>query len=134
MHRASAQVQADLAADRPGDRLAVTIDARSPTDIRLVAPDARVLSLDGVHEVVEVHRGLGALEGAGIGTGAGALIGLLYGATRQLDAYEQSMDCTLVCNHSDAAKLSAVMFGALGFMLGAATGAIVGTHDVLDLR
>jgi hypothetical protein len=128
------EVEVDVAADRPADRAEVVIDARSPTDVRFLARDASVLSVDRVHKVVDVHHGLGALEGTAIGLGAGALFGLIYGGTRGLDQYEQSMDCTIVCNHTDAAKVGAIMFGVLGLVLGAATGAIVGTRDVLDLR
>lgn len=132
--RSDVQVEAEVVAERPPDRAEVVIDARSPTDVRFTARDASVLSVDRVRTVVDVHHGLGALEGAGIGLGAGALFGLIYGGTRGLDAYEQSTDCTIVCNHSDAAKVSAIMFGVLGLVLGAATGALVGTRDVLDLR
>ncbi len=123
-----------MAADRPTDRAEVVIDARSPTDVRFLARDASVLSADQVHKVVDVYHGLGALEGTAIGLGAGALFGLIYGGTRPLDQYEQSMDCTIVCNHTDAAEVSAIMFGVLGLVVGAATGAIVGTREVLDLR
>jgi hypothetical protein len=80
------------------------------------------------------RHGLGILDGSVLGLGAGVLFGLIYGATRPLSPYERSMDCTIVCNHGDAAKLGALMFGALGLVVGAATGAAVGARDELDLR
>jgi len=131
---ASSEVEAEVPAEPPPDRAEVVIEARSPTDIQLVARDASVLPIERVHRVVDIDRGLGALGGAGIGAGAGALFGLVYGAARELSPYERSMDCTIICNHSDAAKFSAVLFGALGLLAGAATGAIIGNRDVLDLR
>jgi hypothetical protein len=131
---ASSDVEAELATDRPTPRTAIRIDARSPTDIRFVAADASVVPLERIQKVVHVRHGLGALEGTALGLGAGGLLGLAYGATRPLGAYEQSMDCTIVCNHGDAAKVGALMFGALGLVLGAAAGAVVGARDELDLR
>ena len=136
-HHASSDVEVEVAsgrADHPPDRAEVLIDARSPTDIRLTARDTSVLAIERVHRVVQVHHGLGALEGAAIGLGAGALLGLIYGGTRTLSPYERSGDCALVCSQGDAATLAALMFGALGLVTGTATGAIVGTRDVLDLR
>lgn len=130
----SAEVEADGAAAPPTDRASIVIVARSPTDVRLVAPDGNLLAPDRVRTAVDVHHGMGALEGAALGLGAGALVGAIYGGTRALSPYEQSSDCALVCNHADAAKLSAVIFGALGLVVGAATGALIGTRDVLDLR
>jgi hypothetical protein len=126
--------EAEVATERPTGPTAVTINARSPTDVRFVAPDARVVPLERVQKVVVVRHGVGALEGAAFGLGVGALFGLVYGATRPLGAYEQSSDCTIVCNHGDSAKLGALMFGALGLVVGAATGALVGARDELDLR
>ena len=81
-----------------------------------------------------VGHGRGALDGALIGIAVGVLGGALYGATRGLDAYESSMDCTIVCNNSDAAEWGALMYGVLGVVLGTVTGAVVGHRDVLDLR
>ena len=37
-------------------------------------------------------------------------------------------------DRGDAAELSALMFGALGLVLGTATGSLVGARDVLELR
>jgi hypothetical protein len=132
--RASSDLQVELVPDRPIDRARIAIDARSPTDVRFAVSNATVVPLEQVGKVVEVHHGLGALDGAAIGLGVGALSGLLYGALRPLSGFEQSMDCTLVCNHADAAELYAIVFGALGLVAGTATGAIVGARDVLDLR
>jgi hypothetical protein len=131
---ASSDVEAELATDHQTGRAAIAIDARSPTDIRFVASDSSIVPFERVQKVVDVSHGLGTLEGAGLGLGAGLLLGLVYGGTRSLDTYEQSMDCTIVCNHGDAAKVGALMFGALGLIVGAATGALVGARDQLDLR
>ena len=130
----SSGLQVELAPDRPSDRAVVVIDARSPTDVRFVVSNATVVPLEQVQRVVDVHRGLGALDGAAIGLGVGALTGLVYGALRPLSAYERSSDCTLVCNQGDAAELSAIQFGILGLLVGTLTGSIVGARDVLDLR
>jgi hypothetical protein len=131
---ASSDLEAELATDGPTGRAAIAIDARSPTDIRFVAADASVVPLERVQKVVDVRHGLGMLDGSVLGLGAGVLFGLVYGAIRPLDAYEQSMDCTIICNHGDAAKVGALIFGALGLVVGAATGAVVGARDELDLR
>jgi hypothetical protein len=130
----SSDVEAELATDHPTGRAELTIDARSVTDIRFVAAHATVVPLEQVQRVVDVRHGVGVLDGSVLGLSAGVLFGLIYGATRPLSAYEQSMDCTIVCNHGDAAKLGALMFGALGLVVGAATGAVVGARDELDLR
>jgi len=84
--------------------------------------------------VVEVHHGLGALEGAGIGLLVGGLFGVGHGYSAPLGPYESSSDCTIVCNHSDAAEIEGLMFGTLGLLVGAAVGALIGQRDVLDLR
>lgn len=133
---ASTDVEADVAPapEQPTERTQVVIQARSPTEVSFVARDGSVIPTDRVRKVVQVRRGLGALEGAAIGTGAGALIGALYGATRELSPYERSMDCALVCNHDDAAKLYGAMFGVIGVVVGTVVGAVVGDRDVLDLR
>jgi hypothetical protein len=133
-HHTSSDVRAELATEHSPARTAVTIDARSPTDVRFVAPDARLVPLEQVQKVVVVRHGVGALEGAALGLGVGALFGLFYGVVRPLNAYDQSIDCTFTCTHADYAALGAIVFGTLGLVLGAPTGGVVGARDVLELR
>jgi hypothetical protein len=131
---ASSDVEAELATDPPAGRVPLAIDARSPTDVRFVAADARVVPLEQVQKVVVARHGLGTLEGAAFGLGAGVLFGVFYGFARPLSAYDQSIDCAFICTHGDYAALGAIVFGALGLVLGAPTGAAIGARDVLDLR
>jgi hypothetical protein len=117
-----------------GDPEQVVIEARSPTDIRFRAKDARDIPLAGVRKVVAVNRPLGALEGALIGVVVGASLGLIRGSARDLSAYERSMDCTIVCSNADAARWEALFFSVPGLLLGAVAGAFVGHRDTLELR
>jgi hypothetical protein len=49
-------------------------------------------------------------------------------------AYESSMDCSIVCNNTDAAEWGALEFGVLGLLSGVVRGAMVGHRDILELR
>jgi uncharacterized membrane protein len=117
-----------------GERTHVVIEAVSPTELRFTTREPPAVPLEQVSRVVEVRHARGALEGAGLGLAAGLLFGAAWGATTTLSPYDRSSDCTIVCNQADQVKLDALMFGALGLILGTITGAAVGDRDVLDLR
>jgi len=121
-------------ADRASDRTGVLIQAASPIEITFRTRESTIVSIERVKRVTVVKHGWGALEGAGIGAATGALLGALYGATGDLSAYERSMDCTIICNKSDAAGWNALIFGVLGLVGGTLTGAVIGHRDILDLR
>jgi len=120
--------------DRGPDQRGVVLEAASPTQITFRTRADTVVPIDRASRLTVVGHGRGALDGALIGIAVGVLGGALYGATRGLDAYESSMDCTIVCNNSDAAEWGALMYGVLGVVLGTVTGAVGGHRDVLDLR
>lgn len=44
------------------------------------------------------------------------------------------MDCTIVGNDTDAAKMGALTYGTLGLLLGTLTGAAIGDREILELR
>ena len=129
---ASSQVTIDTT-DRGPEQTAVAFTAASPTVISFRTTSGTVVPIERVRRVTVVSHGRGALEGALIGAAAGAALGSLYGLNRGLSAYERSMDCTIICNNSDAAEWGALMQGVLGLVSGVLTGAVVGHHDVLDL-
>jgi hypothetical protein len=93
-----------------------------------------VVPIETVRQVTVVKRGRGALEGALLGIGIGAVLGYMYGLTRSLSDYERSMDCTIVCNNGDAANLGAIQFAILGLLAGPLIGVAVGHRDILELR
>jgi hypothetical protein len=90
--------------DRQPDQSGMAIEATSPTEFRFRTLEGAVVSIENVRQVTVVKRGRGTLEGALLGIGIGALAGYLYGLTRDLSAYERSLDCTIICNHQDAAN------------------------------
>lgn len=112
----------------------VALQATSATEIEFRTGDGAVVPIGNVRQLTVVKHGRGTLDGALLGIGIGALLGYMYGLTRDLSAYERSMDCTIVCNSSDAANWGALTFGVLGLLSGTITGAILGHRDVLDLR
>jgi uncharacterized membrane protein len=120
--------------DRAPDQTAVIVQASSPTEISFRTRNATVVPIDRVRRVTVVRHGLGALEGGALGTAIGAGVGALYGMSRGLSQYERSSDCTIVCNNSDAAKWGALMYGVFGLVSGTLFGAVIGHHDVLELR
>jgi hypothetical protein len=116
-----------------GERTAVALDAASPTDIRFKTTGGEVIPLGQIRRITVVEHALGALEGAAVGAAAGGLLGFTLGLARPLSPYEMSMDCTIVCSKDDAAKLGVLMYGALGLLIGAATGAVIGHRSVLEV-
>jgi hypothetical protein len=120
--------------DRRLDQRGIAIESISPTEVRFRTLEGAVVPIETVRQVTVVQRGRGTLEGALLGIGIGAVLGYIYGLTSDLSAYERSMDCTIVCNHSDAANLYAIEFGVLGLLAGTLTGVIVGHRDILELR
>jgi len=121
-------------ADRAPDRIGVLIQAASPTEISFRTRETTVVPIERIRRLTVVKHGWGALEGAGIGAATGALLGALYGATRDLSPYERSIDCTIICNNSDAAGWEALLYGVIGFVGGTLTGVVIGHRDILDLR
>ena len=120
--------------DRQPDQSGMAIEATSPTEIRFRTREGAVVPIETVRQVTVVKHGRGTLEGALLGVGIGALAGYMYGLTGDLSAYERSMDCTIVCNHQDAANWGALTFGVIGLVAGTITGLAVGHRDILDLR
>jgi hypothetical protein len=120
--------------DRQPDQSGMAIEATSPTEFRFWTLEGAVVPIENVRKVTVVKHGRGALEGALLGIAIGTLGGYIFGLTRDLTTFERSMDCTLVCDNSDAAKLGAIEFGVLGLLLGTLTGASLGHRDILDLR
>jgi hypothetical protein len=120
--------------DRGPEQPGVVVQAPSPTEISFRTKSGAVVPIGQVRRLTVVSHGRGALEGAGIGVVTGALLGGLYGMSRGLSSYERSMDCTIICNNSDAAEWGALMFGVLGLISGTLVGALAGHRDVLDLR
>jgi len=120
--------------DRRPEQSGVVPRAISPTEITFHTRGDTIVPLERARQLTAVEHARGALDGALIGIVVGALGGALYGATSSLSPYERSMDCTIVCNHTDAAEWGALMYGVLGVVLGTVTGAVIGHRDVLDLR
>jgi hypothetical protein len=110
------------------------IVSTSPTDIRFKTRDDRIIPLEQVRQIVVVRRGLSAAQGALLGAAIGIVVGATVGYSRNLDPYEASMDCTIICSHHDAAVWSGAMYGTLGLLLGAGVGALVGNRDILTLK
>ncbi|HEY7373895.1 MAG TPA: hypothetical protein VIF57_17175 [Polyangia bacterium] len=110
------------------------MEAASPTEISFRTRSDTVVPIGQVRRLTVVSHGRGALEGAGIGVVTGALLGGIYGLSRGLCHYESSEDCSIICNHTDAAEWGALMFGVLGLISGTLVGAVAGHRDVLDLR
>jgi hypothetical protein len=129
---ASSDMNVAMADLRP-DQNSIALQATSPTDIRFLTREGWV-PIDDVRRLTVVKRGRGMLDGALLGVGIGALGGYLQGLTSNLSAYEQSMDCTIICNKSDAANWGALAFGVLGLLAGTITGAVVGHRDILELH
>jgi len=120
--------------ERGPEQSGVVVWAASPTDVSFRTKNDTVVPIGQVRRLTVVSHGRGALEGAGIGVLTGALLGGLYGMSRGLSHYESSDDCSIICNHTDAAQWGALMFGVLGLISGTLVGALAGHRDVLDLR
>jgi len=132
-HRADSEVTV-ATVDGWHSQTDVAFRAVSPTEIHFRTREGAVVPIENVRRVTVVKHGRGALDGALLGIGIGALGGYLYGLTRDLSPYERSMDCTIICNNSDAANWGALTFSVLGLLAGTLTGAIVGHRDMLELQ
>lgn len=120
--------------DRAPEQTGVIVRASSPTEISFRTRNQAVIPIDRVRRVTVVKHGLGALEGALLGAAIGATAGAVYGFNRGLSPYESSGDCSIICNGSDAAKWGALEYGVVGLVFGTLFGAVIGHHDVLELR
>ena len=116
------------------DQDGVALQAIAPTEIQFRTREGAVVPIGNVARLTVVKHGRGALDGALVGVGLGVFLGTVYGLTRDLSNYERSMDCTIICNNSDAAEWAALEFGVLYLLVGTLTGAIIGHRDILDLR
>jgi hypothetical protein len=119
---------------RGADQTGIALTATSPTDVSFRTTTSTVVPIAEVRRLTVVKHGRGALEGALIGAAGGAALGALYGLSRGLDNYERSMDCTIICNNTDAAEWGALMFGVVGLVTGLLSGAVIGHQDMLELR
>jgi hypothetical protein len=109
----------------------VLIQSSSPTDIRFSSPTSGVIPLEDVERVTIVERGRGAAYGTLIGAAAGILAGLSLALSQGDD---RSSDCGYPCRSSDRAVFWGGIFGGLGMLGGAATGALLGHRDILLLN
>jgi len=145
LHRVAGQ---DVIVETPGheDIQAVAIpaarfDAEAEHDGLTFASDVGVLRPSEVAKVTVVHRGRGALEGAGIGFLIGAASGAALGYADGDDECASSMSnhpssepnlslCIKLFTAEEKALLGAAVIGGIGGLIGTIVGAVTGSSDV----
>jgi hypothetical protein len=94
-----------------------------------------VLYPGNVKKVVRVRHSIGALEGLGLGFGAGALAGAVIGFADGDDVCDSSRGedfCYYDNTAGEKAVLLGVVFGALGGLIGVAVGGLRGSRYVYE--